>query len=96
MAIPSKPEKTNPCSNCGFPVKARRPASSGQHFCQEKACQAAKQRFYRTRGATLGSRAAMTNSSNWSSRCIAATGRPAIGAASRTLSSDGPIATRRG
>lgn len=34
------------CSNCGDPVKRRRPSLTGKHFCSKKLCEKAKQRFY--------------------------------------------------
>lgn len=35
--------KTNPCSNCGSPVPARRTSQSGYHWCRKPECQAQKQ-----------------------------------------------------
>lgn len=43
---PDEPRVTLRCSNR---VNARRPSSTGKHFCPAKRCQASKQRFYRTR-----------------------------------------------
>lgn len=41
------------CTNCGNDVPVRRPSLSGHHYCQRKECQAAKQKFYRSRRAKL-------------------------------------------
>lgn len=39
------------CSNCGDPVKRRRPSLTGKHFCAKKGCQRAKHRFHHRRRA---------------------------------------------
>jgi hypothetical protein len=38
----------NSCTNCGGPVRVRRPSQTGHHYCSEPVCQAAKQRFFRS------------------------------------------------
>lgn len=40
------PAPTNTCKNCGGVVQARRPSTTGLHFCQRPDCKAAKQREY--------------------------------------------------
>lgn len=37
------------CTNCGGPVKSRRPSESGLHFCSKRECVNAKQRMLRAR-----------------------------------------------
>lgn len=42
------PDDANVILRCTNIVVARRPSTSGKHFCPAKRCQSSKQRFYRT------------------------------------------------
>lgn len=50
-ATPDDPYSDVPCSNCGDPVKRRRPSMTGKHFCGKRNCVRAKDRFYYRRRA---------------------------------------------
>lgn len=43
------PIPTNSCSNCGSAVKQRRPSETGEHYCSQPGCQAARQVAFRAR-----------------------------------------------